>query len=137
MPEEQTQDTRFSGRWIGATQGCDMPAHVWEITQRGRSLTIETRWEDARRATRMYGEVLVDAPGFSLGEQFIAMLVDPQHFIIPGWDTNDARGGAGPSYDVVFSRPGIAELMAEAVWLKHREALAAASIVTSVGETAE
>jgi hypothetical protein len=38
--------------------------------------------------------------------------------VIPGWDTNDKRGGEGPAYDVVFSRPGIAELVAKAVWLR-------------------
>src|SRR5262245_45935205 len=123
MTEDQDQYARFEGRWIGATQGCDMPAHVWEITQRGRSLTIETRWEDAGRVTRIHGTVTPDEPAFTLGSTFRGTLVDPQHFIIPAWDTNDTRDGEGPHYDVVFSRPGIAELTARAVWLKHRERL--------------
>jgi hypothetical protein len=120
MAEDQP---RFEGRWIGATQGCDMPAHIWEITQRGRSLTIETRWEDAGRVTRIYGTLVPDEAAFTLGDRFRAILVDPQHFIIPEWDTNDTRSGDGPHYDVVFSRPGIAELTARAVWLKHHERL--------------
>jgi hypothetical protein len=125
MPEDhdQSHDSLFAGRWIGATQGCNMPAHVWEITQRDRYLTIETRWEDAGRVTRMYGAILPGEPIFTLGDTFRATLVDPQHFIIPSWDTNDARGGEGPHFDVVFSRPGIAELTARAVWLKHRDRL--------------
>ena len=125
MSQEHAQipDAQLGGRWIGATQGCDMPAHVWEITQHGRRLTIETRWEDATHVTRLYGELLPDQPAFTLGDQFTATLVDAQHFIIPGWDTNDARGGVGPDYDVVFSRPGIAELTASSAWLKHRERL--------------
>jgi hypothetical protein len=128
MAEDLEQYTRFEGRWIGATQGCDMPAHVWQITQRGRSISIETRWEeeDAGRVMRMYGRVVPDEPAFTLGDEFRATLVDPQHFIIPAWDTNDTRGGEGPHYDVVFSRPGIAELTARAVWLKHRERLSPA-----------
>jgi hypothetical protein len=124
--QDHVQYARFEGRWIGATQGCDMPAHVWEVTQRGRSLTIETRWEDAGRVTRLYGAVVPGEAAFTLGDQFRATLVDPQHFIIPAWDSNDTRGDQGPHYDVVFSRPGIAELSARAVWLKHRERLAVA-----------
>jgi hypothetical protein len=124
--QQQTPGALFGGRWIGATQGCDMPAHVWEITQRGQRITIETRWEDGTRVTRLYGELIPGSPAFKLGDQFTATLVDAQHFIIPGWDTNDARGGDGPSYDVIFSRPGIPELTAHAVWLKNRERLSSA-----------
>jgi hypothetical protein len=45
-----------------------------------------------------------------------AVLVGTQHFVIVGWDTNDTRGNLGPHYDVVFSRPGLAELQATEVW---------------------
>jgi hypothetical protein len=123
---DQPSVAQFSGRWIGATQGCDMPAHVWEITQRGSSLTIETRWEDTGRVTRIFGSIVPGEAAFTLGVQFRATLVDPQHFIIPAWDTNDTRDGEGPHYDVVFSRPGIAELTAHVVWLKHHKRLAVA-----------
>lgn len=58
---------------------------------------------------------------FSVGDGFTATLVDSQHFIIPGWDTNDARDNVGPAYDVVFSRPGVAELLAHAVWRRYRD----------------
>jgi len=112
-------DTRFSGRWIGETQGCEMPAHVREIDQHGTLLTISMRWENEATSSRMYARVLADAPAFTIGDH-TATLVDPQHFIIPEWDTNDARGGAGLDYDVVFSRPGIAELTAAAVWRRAR-----------------
>lgn len=108
----------FAGRWIGETQGYDAPAHVWEIAHRGHYLTIETRWENQARGARLFGEALVGEPAFMLGEQK-AMLVNSQHFVIRGWDTNDTRNGTGPNYDVVFSRPGIAELNAHAIWLKY------------------
>jgi hypothetical protein len=127
MTEEHDPQPRFEGRWIGATQGCDMPAHIWEIAQRGNTLTIESRWEDAGRVTRIYGTLVPGEAAFKLGDQFRATLVDPQHFIIPDWDTNDTRSGEGPHYDVVFSRPGIAELTARAAWLKYRERLVAQS----------
>jgi hypothetical protein len=108
----------FTGRWIGETQGSDSPAHVWEISQRGRYLTIETRWEGQTSVARMAGEALADEQAFVLGEKK-AVLVDAQHFIIRGWDTNDIRNDTGPDYDVIFSRPGIAELSAHDVWLKY------------------
>jgi hypothetical protein len=97
-----------------------MPAHIWEIAHSGQRITIDTRWEDGTHVTRLYGELLPGAQAFKL-DNFTATMVDAQHFIIPGWDTNDTRGGDGPSYDVVFSRPGIAELTAHKAWLKHRE----------------
>lgn len=110
-------DTRFHGVWVGETQGIDMPAHLWEIRQSGRALHITTRWEGEQPAAGMaFLAWAVDGePAFMLGK-IRATLVDPQHFIIPGWDTNDTRQGVGPSYDVVFSRPGIAELTAGSVW---------------------
>ena len=97
-----------------------MPAHLWEIRQHGQYLYFQTRWEGEAETTRFYGRVLDDRPGFTLGDDFTATLVDPQHFIILGWCTNDKRGGIGPDYDVVFSRPGVAELMAQAVWQRYR-----------------
>ncbi len=103
--------TDFIGPWIGETIGYDSPAHIWEISVRASRLEIRTRWEDESGWELMYAEVTDGPAGFSIGEQR-AVLVDSQHFVIPGWDTNDTRGGVGPSYDVVFSRPGIAELSA-------------------------
>jgi hypothetical protein len=115
----QAPDTRFSGRWVGETQGCDMPAHIWEIIPRGDFLFINTRWENETRTVVLHGELIPGEDAFRINS-FKATLVDPQHFLIPGWDTNDKRGGVGPAFDVVFSRPGIAELTAQEVWLKHR-----------------
>ena len=124
MSEAETHAALFAGRWIGETQGFESPAHVWEIAHSGPHLTIETRWETDARGARMYGEALAGEPAFTLGDQK-AVLVDSQHFIIRGWDTNDTRGRLGPSYDVVFSRPGMAELSAHAVWRAYVAALPA------------
>jgi hypothetical protein len=115
MSEAETHAALFAGRWIGETQGIEAPAHVWEIACRGKYLTIETRWENEARGGRTFGEALSGQAAFRLGDHE-AVLVDSQHFIIRGWDTNDTRGGVGPDYDVVFSRPGVAELSAHAVW---------------------
>lgn len=128
MPETQSAHpyaALFAGRWIGQTQGSASPAHVWEISlaRRGR-LKIVTRWEnDVRVGAPMTAELVPDEAAFVLrgpDRVFKAVLVDPQHFIVPGWDTNDMRGFAGPDYDVVFSRPGLAELTARRVWEAYR-----------------
>jgi hypothetical protein len=119
---EVSGERRFSGQWVGATQGCAMPAHIWEIAQQGQRLTIATRWEDAPRVHRFYGRPLADGTGFTLADgRFRAVALGPQHFVVLGWDTNDARGGVGPHYDVIFARPGIAELAARAVYERYRK----------------
>jgi hypothetical protein len=105
----------FAGRWVGETQGYDAPAHIWEISQNGMRLTIDTHWEGEGPSARLQATALAAEPAFILGTSK-AVLVGTQHFIIPGWDTNDTRGGVGPHYDVVFSRPGLAELRATEVW---------------------
>lgn len=115
MGHRTVADMRFHGVWIGETQGCEMPAHHWEIAQQGARLFIRTAWEGEPVQQSFFGRVLRDAPAFVVGA-FTATLVDPQHFVIPGWDTNDMRQGEGPAYDVVFSRPGLAELTAGAAW---------------------
>jgi hypothetical protein len=116
----------FTGPWVGQTQGADMPAHLWQIRQSGRSVWVSTSWEGEQGVGGMsfQGILAEEGPAFTLVGRFTATLVDPQHFIIPGWDTNDVRGNVGPDYDVVFSRPGIAELTAAAVYARHRPFLA-------------
>jgi hypothetical protein len=107
--------TAFGGRWIGETVGCESPAHIWEIEQRGDRLWIESRWEGETAVARMLGILIADQLAFAIGTQ-TATLLDSQHFVIPNWDTNDRRGGGGPAYDVIFSRPGLAELTARDVY---------------------
>lgn len=119
MSTAEAHAALFAGRWIGETQGCDAPAHVWEISANGRALTIETRWEGEARSSRLHATAQPDAPAFRLGDH-TAELIGTQHFIVPGWDTNDTRGGQGPHYDVVFARPGLAELQTFEVWQRYR-----------------
>ena len=103
---------QLAGQWVGATQGHPMPAHVWEITGRGGRVRIATRWEHSRAVTVLEGRMLDDGSGFAIGQRFTALLLGPQHFVVPGWDTNDTRGHRGAAFDVIFARPGIAELVA-------------------------
>jgi hypothetical protein len=109
---------QFTGRWIGETIGHESPAHVWEISVQGAQLRIQTRWENQAAAEGPWSaRLLPDGNGFRLG-RFTATLVDAQHFVIWGWDTNDTRGGQGPDFDVVFSRPGVAELTAHSAYAR-------------------
>lgn len=95
--------------------GGDSPAHVWEIDVGMFYITLKTRWENKTQTHEMLAYVVSDQPAFTIGTKTATQL-DSQHFIIPKWDTNDTRGGKGPAYDVVFSRPGLAELTAEQVY---------------------
>ena len=122
----------FVGHWIGETMGpdgpgADSPAHVWEIDRSNTTLIIKTRWEgEAVPSGYFSAAVPTEAPAFEIKTEtylFIVTLVDSQHFIIRNWDTNDMRGNKGPHRDVVFSRLGVAELQAQAVWRRHKDAL--------------
>jgi hypothetical protein len=98
-----------------------MPAHIWEITQQGFGLLISTRWEGGTDVGSFSGRLVAGEPVFLIsGENSSrAILVDKQHFVVPGWCTNDTRGGVGPNYDVIFSRPGIAELTARQAYQQY------------------
>jgi hypothetical protein len=114
----------FTGQWIGETQGCVMPAHIWEISQQGDYLSLVTRWEDETTyahftAQLVPGELAFQIFGLAHGK---AILVDRQHFVIFGWCMcNKSWDDVSPTFDVIFSRPGIAELTARAVYQKYLE----------------
>ena len=123
MSLNELQPHLFTGRWIGETQGAVMPAHIWEIKQQGFGLIVSTRWEDATNVAAFVGRLVPNQSSFTISGSrlFKAILIDKQHLVVPGWCTNDARGGLGPDYDVVFSRPGIAELTARQAYARYLE----------------
>ena len=113
------QAWQFNGRWIGESQGADRPAHVWEIRQVGDYVEIDNMWEGDPSFRPMSGTLDPEQAAFELSAAdcvFRAVMVDPQHFIIAGWDTLYDGDELIAEYDVVFSRPGIAELTAHQVW---------------------
>ena len=124
MASEELQPHLFTGRWIGETQGYVMPAHIWEITQHALGfLMVSTRWEGQTEVAAFSAKLVPNELAFIISgsKTFKATLVDKQHFVIPGWCTNDVRGGIGPAYDVVFSRPGIAELTGRQAYAQYLE----------------
>ena len=126
MAPRDLQPHLFTGRWIGETQGQTMPAHIWEIAHQGVGLSIATRWEGDTNVASFFGQLVPGESAFTISgsKKFKAVLVDKQHFVIAGWCTNDGRGGVGPDYDVVFSRPGIAELTAVRAYRQYRDQIA-------------
>ena len=106
----------FGGPWVGETIGCDTPAHMWEITLFGAYLSIDTRWEGFTQRELLSGKLIEDQPAFSVdGYSRLAEVVDSQHFVIAGWDSKHAKTSK-PALDVVFSRPGVAALLAHNVY---------------------
>ena len=123
----RAQAWQFTGRWIGETQGIDRPAHIWEIRQAGKYVTIDNLWEGEASFRKMSGTMVDGQAAFDLSDIHRAVMVDPQHFIIAGWDTFYEGDELVAKYDVVFSRPGIAELTAHQVWLEWKERQSAKS----------
>lgn len=124
MLTDEFQPHLFTGRWIGETQGYAMPAHIWEITQQGKGLLISTRWEGQSSVASFTVTLVSKERTFVIGKKHSkAILIDKQHFVVSGWCTNDARQGIGPSYDVLFSRPGIAELTGRQAYARYLEGL--------------
>jgi hypothetical protein len=128
MISNEFQPHFFTGRWIGETQGHPMPAHIWEISQQGFGLMIATRWEGEANVATFFAQLVSGEPAFTISgsKLFKAILIDKQHFVIADWCTNDRRGRIGPDYDVVFSRPGIAELTARQAYAQYLEQIAKA-----------
>jgi hypothetical protein len=124
MADEGTTITAasFTGQWIGATQEYDaLPAHLWEIHQQGPYLVIRTHWEGHSEMGMYHAYLVPGEPAFKI-EGITATLVDKQHFVVPNWAYH-IKGKSEGTFDVIFSRPGIAELTARAVYLKYRESL--------------
>jgi hypothetical protein len=122
MSEEiRAQPWQFNGRWIGETQGADRPAHIWDIRQAGEYVNIDNLWEGDSSYRTMAGRLVEGQAAFDLSETSRAVMVGPQHFIIAGWDTIYDGDVLLAAFDVVFSRPGIAELTAHQVWVEWKE----------------
>jgi len=118
MGEIERKNWQFNGRWIGETQDCpsDRPAHIWEITERGEYVDIDNLWEGDPQFRTMWAKLVPDQAAFALSEKHKAVMIDPQHFVIVGWDEIAENAQNINAYDVIFSRPGIAELTAHQVW---------------------
>ena len=117
----RAQSWQFNGRWIGESQGTDRPAHIWEIRQVGDYVEIDNMWEGDPSFRPMSAHLVEGEAAFDLSDVRRAVMVDPQHFIIAGWDTIYDGDELIAEHDVVFSQPGIAELTAHQVWVEWKK----------------
>jgi hypothetical protein len=78
-------------------------------------------WEGDPSFRTMSGRLVEGQAAFALSNVHRAVMVDPQHFIIAGWDTLYDGDKLIAEHDVVFSRPGIAELTAHRVWVEWKQ----------------
>lgn len=121
-------ESHLSGDWIGETMEIDTsPAHIWHIEHKGRNVYITHRWEneEAFKPGTFWFYLSEDGRVFHADYKCASPkghLLDADHFVVYGWDTNEIRGRSGPSFDVVFSRQGLAELSAARVWRAWRDA---------------
>ena len=122
----------FAGPWVGQTMGHDSPAHIWEITFTSfgdtfRYASIATCWEGEASRRTLSPNIVEDGEATLLdfGYKRVAVPIGTQHFVIPKWDTNDIRSKKGRNFDVVFSRPGVAELGAHEAYQRYLELKAA------------
>ena len=83
----------FTGQWIGETQGYEMPAHLWEITQYGDYLSLRTRWEGENTWAHFSAQLVPGEPAFQImstdPKNAKATLVDKQHFVRCGLTSNN------------------------------------------------
>jgi hypothetical protein len=102
----------FAGPWIGESIGHDGPAHLWDVEVGEGWIRIQSCWEGQAGREVMMAQPMANGSAFMIGKQ-TAALIDAQHFVIAGWDTNDTRGGVGP---------GIAELSAREAYRQFKDA---------------
>lgn len=123
LKEPSISAASFAGQWIGQTQGQKTLAHLWEIRQIGLYLAISTRWEGETSLNYFHAQMVQNEPAFRIpnADNAKAILISKYHFVIPEWcwDLVERPDGIKVKHDVVFARPGIAELTARSVYLKN------------------
>jgi hypothetical protein len=111
--------TVFGGEWIGESMrvGSELTLH-WRIIQREANLFVYPHIDGMESADNYFSGVLwVGDFAFRLNSDThntgaSACLIDTDHFVLLGWELTPD----GARHDIVFSRPGLAELNARVVW---------------------
>ncbi len=96
---------RLNGDWAG--EGVAASPASWQLHVQGMRATLARFNEDQPQASTRFECALADTPAtFAFGEpcdEFIGIVLDDSHIVIAGLDDG---------HDVIFSRPGLAELTA-------------------------
>jgi hypothetical protein len=105
----------FSGQWVGESMGRETQPWLWRIAVHGVALFIYPRDEAGVEVGYLSGQLTASSDAFSLYDQRaydgVARVLDPDHFLLAGFDAHN-----GHANDVVFSRPGLPELLARTVY---------------------
>jgi hypothetical protein len=109
----------FSGQWVGESMGRETAPWLWRISIHHNAVFIYPRDESGADAGYLSGQLDASGAGFVLYDQTryagAARVLDADHFLLAGFDAHEDA-----SNDVVFSRPGLAELNARAVYEARR-----------------
>jgi hypothetical protein len=96
---------RLNGDWVG--QGATPSQAAWQLHVQGRHASLAQFNENQPQQVARYDCRLSETPfTFTFGEpceEFIGFALGESHFVITGLDEGN---------DVIFSRPGLAELTA-------------------------
>jgi hypothetical protein len=99
----------LNGDWVG--QGVAPSPALWQLHVQGRRATLAQFNEDQPQQVARFDCRLSETPfTFTLGEpceEFIGFALGESHLVITGLDDGN---------DVIFSRPGLAELTAHDVY---------------------
>jgi hypothetical protein len=111
----------FSGQWVGESMRSSAPdtdeaVLLWRIALNANAIFIYPRTPDGAEDGYFSGQLNASRTSFILnasagGSACVARVLDRDHFVLPAFDAHP-----NPPCDVVFSRPGLAELSARAVW---------------------
>jgi hypothetical protein len=108
----------FSGQWVGESMGRETHAWLWRIAVHGAAVFIYPRDEAGIEVGYLSGQLAASGDAFSLYDQRayggVARVLGADHFLLRGFDTHE-----GSAHDVVFSRPGLPELGARALYRAH------------------
>ncbi len=102
---------RLNGEWVG--EGAAASSTTWQLHVRGGRATLAKFSAGLPQPATLFDCQLAATPfTFALGEQcdeFLGFALDEYHLVLRGLDEGN---------DVIFSRPGLAELIAHDVY-KH------------------
>jgi hypothetical protein len=113
---------RFAGRWIGESmRESAQQVVIWRIVESSSYVFVYPTDESGNEPSGYFsGVVAADGLTFWLNDSnhgaSHARILDVDHFVMTRWDRSTQ-----PACDVVFSRPGLPELSARAVWEHCRE----------------
>lgn len=101
----------FSGTWIGSTRADDV-VHVWRVVQRDGHAFIYAELDEDGLQTYYSATIRQECLLINGSPNAETIPLDKDHFVLSAW--HDER-------DMLFSREGLAELLARSAWQRYDE----------------